>query len=226
MKPITVLIADDHALVRAGISSLLATLPNVQVAGEAGNGRDALKLVERLRPNVVLMDVAMSGLNGLESLSRIAKKYPRVRVIMLSMYANEEYVIQALEAGASGYLVKDAAPAELEVAVRAVALGETHLSPKVSKQVVQDYLRRVSESAEENPVKPKTGASALLTARQREILQLVAEGRSTKEIASELNLAVKTVEAHRAQIMGRLGIHDIAGIVRYAIRTGLVSADR
>src|SRR3972149_5861093 len=214
MNPIRLLIVDDHKLVRAGIISLLKEIQDVKVVAEADNGRDALKLMETHSPDLVLMDVAMRGLNGLETLARIARKYPRARVIILSMHSNEEYVIQALEAGACGYLLKDASPQELEIAVKAAMEGETYLSPKISKQVIDRYLKRAHGTA-----------TILLTPRQREIVQLIAEGCTTKEIASKLDLAVKTVETHRADIMKRLDINETAGLVRYAIRTGISTSD-
>ncbi len=217
MKPIRILLADDHTLVRAGISSLLKNLEGVEVIAEASDGREALRLVRVHRPDVVLMDIAMPGLNGLEAAARIAKIFPHVRVIILSMHVNEEYVLQALRAGAAGYLVKGADAAELEVAIRAVARGETYLSPTVSKHVVTDYIQRISG---------ETTSLELLTPRQREVLQLIAEGYSTKKIAHTLKISVKTVETHRMQLMERLDIHDIAGLVRYAIRVGLVKPDQ
>jgi DNA-binding NarL/FixJ family response regulator len=213
--PIRVLLADDHALVRAGFRALLEALPEVQVLEEAANGRDAMRLTKLHQPDVVLMDIAMAGMNGLEAAERIVKEFPRVRVLVLSMHANEEYVLQALRVGAAGYLLKDADTAELDIALRAVTRGETYLSPGVSRQVVDDYVRRVG---------PGTTTLDQLTPRQREILQLIAEGQSTKEIAQTLDLSVKTVETHRAQLMDRLDIHDVAGLVRYAIRTGVVTA--
>jgi len=216
-KPIRILLADDHTLVRAGICSLIKNMEGTEVIAEAGDGREALRLVRTHRPDVVLMDVAMPGLNGLEATARIAKKFPHVRVIILSMHINEEYVLQALRAGAAGYLVKGADAAELEIAIRAVARGETYLSPTVSKHVVTDYIQRISG---------ETTSLELLTPRQREVLQLIAEGYSTKKIASTLKISVKTVETHRMQLMERLDIHDIAGLVRYAIRVGLVKPDQ
>jgi DNA-binding NarL/FixJ family response regulator len=188
--------------------------------------------VETHQPHLVLMDIGMAGLNGLEATAQISKDFPYVRVIILSMHLNEEYVLQALRVGASGYLLKDAGPAELEMAITAVSRGETYLSPAVSKTVVADYLRRVSSQAgtAENPAQPKQAAEARpyeqLTPRQREILQLIAEGKTTKEIAQLLQLSIKTVEGHRAQLMERLDIHDVAGLVRYAMRTGLIAPDQ
>jgi DNA-binding NarL/FixJ family response regulator len=216
MTAIRVLLADDHNLVRAGLRALLQSLEGVQVVAEASHGREATDLVATHRPDVVLMDIGMPELNGLEATARIIRDFPATRVIILSMHKNEEYVLKALRAGAAGYLIKDAGTAELETAVRAVARGETYLSPAVSKHVVGDYLRRVG--GDERPLDQ-------LTARQREVLQLLAEGHSTQNIAQTLNISAKTVEAHRAQLMKRLGIHDLAGLVRYAIRTGLVNPD-
>jgi DNA-binding NarL/FixJ family response regulator len=217
MNPIRVLLADDHTLVRVGIRGLLEKMAGIQVVAETGDGREALRLIEARRPDVVLMDITMPGLNGLEAAARVAKDFPNVRVIMLSVHANEEYVWQALRGGAAGYLVKAASPTELELAVTAVARGEMYLSPGVSKRVVQDYIRRVAGEA---------GTLDLLTPRQREILQMIAEGHTTKEVAARLNVSVKTVETHRAQLMERLDIHGVAGLVRYAIRVGLVSPDK
>lgn len=213
--PIRVLLADDHALVRAGMRSLLGSMPQVQVVAEAASGEEALQLAERERPDVVLMDIAMKGMTGLEAAARLRERSPGVRVVILSMHAGEEYVLQALRAGAVGYLLKDAATGELELALRSVMRGESWFSPAVSRQVVEGYVQRVGGDP---------GAD-VLTTRQREVLRLVAGGKSTKEIAFELNLSVKTVETHRAQIMERLGIRDVAGLVRYALRTGLVPPD-
>lgn len=216
MKTIRVLLADDHALVRAGIRSLLEKLPYIEVVGEASNGREALALIRSKAPTLALMDIAMAGLNGLDAAARLVQEFPKVKVIILSMHANEEYVMQALRAGVSGYLVKDAATVELELAIQAVSRGETYLSPAISRKIIDDYLHRVNDK--QQPV-------AQLTPRQREILQLIAEGESTKEIAFMLKLSVKTVETHRAQLMDRLNIHDVAGLVRYAMRIGLISPD-
>jgi DNA-binding NarL/FixJ family response regulator len=224
MSRIRVLLADDHALVRAGIRSLLQNIGEVEVVAEADDGREALKLIASLQPDIVLMDIAMPNLNGLEAAMRVTKEFPNVRVIILSMHANEEYVLQSLRAGAAGYLLKGARAAELELAVASVARGETYLSPAASKHVIVDYVQRsagdaLSSQDERSPVER-------LTPRQREILQLIAEGHSTKEIAHTLNISVKTAETHRTQIMERLGIHDIAGLVRYAIRAGLIDPER
>jgi len=212
MTPLRVLLVDDHALVRAGMRSLLQDLPDVEVVAEAGDGAEALAAAERERPDVVLMDIAMKGMNGLEAAARLRERLPGVKVIILSMHTSEEYVLLALRAGAAAYLIKDSATSELELALKCVMRGETYLSPAISRQVVDGYVQRVGASAGPEP----------LTPRQREVLKRIAEGRSTKEIAFELNLSVKTVETHRAQIMERLGIRDVAGLVRYAMRAGLV----
>jgi DNA-binding NarL/FixJ family response regulator len=206
-----ILIADDHTLVRAGLVTLMARMQDMEVVGEAGDGREALKLVRDLQPDIALMDIAMPGLNGLEAAERIHNEAPKTRVIILSMHANEEYVAQALKAGASGCLLKDAATTELDMALKVVAQGQFYLSPSISRQVVDSYLHG-----------GPTGLD-LLTPRQREILQLIAEGKSTREIAELLHLSVKTVETHRAQLMDRLDIHDVAGLVRYALNKGLIS---
>jgi DNA-binding NarL/FixJ family response regulator len=222
MSAIRVFLADDHALVRAGFRSLLQSFDGIEVVGEAEDGHATLKLLKEKQADVLLLDISMKGLNGLEILSRVPKLNPKIRVIMLSMHANEEYVLQALKSGACGYLLKDAAPGELELAVRSVARGEIYLSPAVSKHIVDEYLRRGSQKgavARHTPFEE-------LTPRQREILQLIAEGHSTKEIASKLEISVNTVDTHRTELMARLGLHDIAGLVRYAIRVGLVSPEK
>jgi DNA-binding NarL/FixJ family response regulator len=216
MASIRVLIAEDHALVRAGFRALLQSCPGIQVVGETGDGREALHLVEKDPPDVILMDISMPGLNGLEATAHVVSEYPNVRVIILSMHADEEYVLQALRAGAAGYLLKDSDAAELELAITAVVRGETYLSPQVSKQVIAEYLRLVGD---------ESGSHEQLTPRQREVLQLIAEGHTTKDIAQILCVSERTAMTHRAQLMERLDIHDIAGLVRYAIRTGLVSPD-
>jgi len=214
-RPIRVLLADDHALVRAGLRKLLESLSGVAIVGEAGDGREALALVASKNPDLVLLDITMPGLNGLEAAERIGREHPGTRVILLSMHASEEHVLRALRAGAAGYLPKDAALEELELAINAVRRGEIYLSPAVSRHV-SDYVRRTGAETE-----PRES----LTPRQREILQLIAEGQSTKRIAGTLGVSVKTVETHRSQLMEKLDIHDVAGLVRYAIRIGLVSPD-
>lgn len=216
MSALRVMIADDHTLVREGIRSLLSKLAEVEVIGEAKDGIDAVRFCKQHAPDVVLMDIAMPELNGLDATTRIADASPSTRVLFLSMHANEEYMQQALQMGAAGYLLKGADLKELEFAIRSVARGERYLTPAVAKYMVEGYRN-----------KGRNGATQLaqLTSRQREILQLIAEGHSTKDIAGRLNLSVKTIETHRAQVMKRLQIHDVAGLVRFAIGKGLVRAD-
>jgi len=217
VSTLRVVLADDHALVRAGFRSLLEALAGVQVVGEAADGREALRLIGELRPDLALIDIAMPGLNGLEVVGRAAKEQPRTRVIVVSMHAQDEYVRRALVAGAAGYMLKHADGKELEMAIRAVAAGETWLSPSVSKKVVAAYSKNERGGAED-PVEALTG-------RQREILQLIAEGHSRKEIAQRLQLSVKTVESHRAQLAERLGTRSTAELVRWAVRHGIVAPD-
>lgn len=216
MSTVRLLLVDDHTLVRAGLRMLVQQLADVTVVGEASDGREAIEQVRRCQPQVVLMDIAMQGLNGLEATARIMREHPQVRVLILSMHANEEYVAQALRSGAAGYLLKGATLPELELAIRSATRGETYLAPNVSRPLVDEYLRRVGGDR---------GELDRLTPRQREVLQRLAEGLATKEIAARLHLSPKTVETHRAQIMARLGIRDVAGLVRFAVRTGLVQAD-
>lgn len=213
---IRVLLADDHNLVRAGIRALLEKMPQVEVTAEASDGRMALDLIRTDQPDIVLMDIGMRELNGLEATARITQEFDGVRVIILSMHAKEEYVLQALQAGAAGYLVKGAATVELQLALHAVTRGETYLSPAVSRQVIDQYLAQLKSEP----------AAGRLTPRQREILQLIAEGKNTKEIAFFLGLSVKTVETHRSMLMERLGIRDIPGLVRYAMRVGLIKGEQ
>jgi DNA-binding NarL/FixJ family response regulator len=213
---IRVLLVDDHALVRAGFRALLDSMTDVEVVAEANNGRDALLLMAQHEPDIVFMDIAMSGLNGLEATAHLTRTHPRSRVIILSMYMTEEYVMQALQAGAVGYLQKDADPAELEKALRTVASGQHYLSAHLSEQDIEGYLQRTAGTAN------TTNRPTSLTPRQREILQLIAEGHTSREIAQKLNISLKTVETHRANIMERLEIHDLASLVRYAISIGLI----
>ena len=210
---IQVLLADDHKLVRAGIRSLLARLPDVEVIAEASDGREAIRLVEKNEPQIVLMDLAMPELNGLEATQHLTRTFPKVRVIILSIYADEEHVYQALCAGAAGYLLKGAATEELELAIRSVARGETYLSPPVSKPVIMEYIRRTNAGR---------NSRERLSPRQTQILKLIAEGKTTKQVALELAISVKTVETHRSALMMRVGVRDVAGLVRYAVRIGLV----
>lgn len=217
MSTIRILLADDHALVRSGIRMVLETLAGVEVVAETSNGRSALELVERFNPELALLDISMPELNGVETTARIQCDFPRTRVVILSVHAGPEYVSQAFGAGADGYLLKDATPDELEFALRSVARGETYICPRVSKTVIEQYLRSGATPAD--PL-------SVLSPRQREILQLIAESGSTKQIAAQLGVSVKTVESHRAALMDRLGIRDVAGLVRFAVRTGIVPDGR
>ena len=223
-----VLLADDHTLVRAGIRVLLTALPEVESVVEAGDGQQALALLLETRPDVALIDIGMPGLNGLELAARVSREAPGTRLVILSMHGTPAHVAQALRVGVVGYVLKDAAADELPVLLRAVMRGETYLSPAISKHVVNGFLGRGSAGRDGDGAGEVAAADGgdVLTSRQREILQLVAEGKSTKDIAQLLELSVKTVETHRGQIMDRLGIHDLAGLVRYAIRTGLASSER
>ncbi len=213
---IRILLADDHALVRAGLRALIKEMQGIEVVAEAEDGSEAIRLIGELHPDVALVDISMPRLNGLEVAARASADYPRTRVVMLSMHAFEEYVHRALVAGAAGYLLKNADKGELEQALRCVARGQNWLSPSISKSVVNALVRGE---------KPAGGPFEILSPRQREILQLIAEGRSTKEIAAHLDLSIKTVETHRTELMERLGIHGVAGLVRYAIRTGIVRVE-
>jgi DNA-binding NarL/FixJ family response regulator len=210
MKRIRILLADDHAVVRQGFKMILSAQPDMEIVGEAGNGREAVALAEELKPDVVVMDVAMPELNGIEATRRLAETVPHARVVALSMHKDSVYVREILRAGARGYLLKDSVAGDLVSAIRAVAQGEGYLSPAVSDAVLDDYRRHVT-----NPVD-------LLTSREREVLQMLAEGKTNKEIAGVLNLSVYTVEAHRGRIMEKLNMHSINELVRFALRNGLI----
>ena len=211
MNKLRIILADDHELVRAGIRMLIESIPNVEVAGEAGNGREALELIERTEPDVALLDLAMPELHGLKVMEIVTRDFPNVKVIILSMHRSPEFVMHALRAGAAGYIVKDGATGELTAAIQAVARGESYLSPAVSKLVIASSLDK-----DEHPK-----ALDELTSRQRQVLTLLVDGQSMKGVASILGVSIKTVEAHRAQLMDRLRIHDLPGLVRYAMRNGL-----
>jgi len=214
-NPIRVLLADDHTLVRAGIRALLEKMSGVQVAGEVGEGREVLPFVELHRPHLVLMDIGMPGLNGLEATERLAREFPEVRVIILSMHQSEEYVWRALKAGATGYLLKKAATSELELALQRVDEGEIYVSKEISAQILKRHpLQQIAA---------RKGPLERLTPRQREILQLIAEGQNTKEIADILKLSPKTVEYHRMKLMECLDVYDIPGLVRFALAAGVIS---
>jgi DNA-binding NarL/FixJ family response regulator len=217
MKPIRVLIAEDHQLVRAGFTQLLNRLNFVKIVGEVSNGQEAYEIAAEKHPDVILMDISMPRLNGVEATYRILKEFPDIRIIIISMHNTEEYVLQALQAGALGYLLKDSSPEEFEEAIRTVAKGQQYLCQSVDRQVMK-YFRRtgIDPTKMMPPDQP-------LTARQREVLQLVAEGYSSNEIADFLGISEKTVETHRYNLMSRLNIHDITALVRYAIRIGIIS---
>jgi DNA-binding NarL/FixJ family response regulator len=216
VKILTVMLADDHTLVRAGIRSLLEKLPAVKVIGEASDGREVLNLVRAHRPDLVLMDIAMPGLNGLEAAERMTRDFPGVRIIILSMHNNEEYVVRALKAGVAGYLLKKAATAELETALNEVVRGKIYLSREVglhTKVPLHGIASQIS------PLEKLTG-------RQREILQLIAEGQNTKQIGDILKVSPKTIEYHRMKLMVNLNLHDIPGLVRFALRVGLIPEEK
>jgi RNA polymerase sigma factor (sigma-70 family) len=215
---VKVLIAEDHTLVRAGIRLIIEQLATYQVVGEAGNGSEAVDRAIQLQPDIVLMDIAMPHLNGIEATERILKDCPHAKVIILSMYASEQYIMRALQVGASGYLLKKSATEELEMAFKAVLNGETYLSPPIAHFLVRDVIRQREESIEKT-------AFENLTTREREILQLIAEGMTNQEIADHLNLSVHTVRTHRGNLMDKLDLHSQAEVTRYAIQMGIIQAD-
>lgn len=210
-----VLVVDDHTLVREGIRLLLESAPYIEVVGEAGDGLEALEKVRQLKPDIVLMDVAMPRLGGVEATKRIKQEFPSVQVLALTIHDNEEYLFQMLQAGACGYVLKKARPEELIAALEAAERGEVYLSPGMAKSLVEDYLKRVEAGEEED-------SYHRLTDREREILKLIAEGYTNPEIARMLHLSVKTVQAHRAHIMEKLNLHRPAELIKYAIRKGLI----
>lgn len=214
---IRILLADDHKITRQGLRSLLEKQPDMEVVAEAEEGRTAVRLVQELVPNVVIMDVSMPDLNGMEATRRIVAEFPNVKIIALSMHSDSLFVTEMLRSGASGYLLKDCAFEELERAIRTVMANKTYLSPSISGVVVDDYLHRLSKADFSN--------SEVLSDREREVLQLVAEGKSTKQIALKLHISTKTVETHRRQIMNKLDIHTVAELTKYAIRKGLTSLE-
>jgi len=215
---IRVLLAEDHAIVREGLRSLLDAIPNIQVVGEAVDGRQAVDMTEKLLPDVVVTDITMPGLNGLEATRRIKALHPEVRVVVLSMHADDEYVFQALGAGASGYLLKQSAAVELVEGIRTVQRGDTYLSPSIATRVLGEFVRRGQELSEED-------SYDRLTEREREVLQLVAEGCSSRGIAKLLCVSAKTVETHRAHLTDKLGIRGTARLTQYAVRKGVVDVN-
>jgi DNA-binding NarL/FixJ family response regulator len=217
MGKVRVLLAEDHHLVRQGLRALLERETGLEVVGEAADGLEALRLIQDLQPDVVVLDITMPGLNGLEVLRRVRQRLPEIRVLMLSVHEGEEYVQRALQAGASGYLLKRSLSAELLLAIRAAQRGEVFLSPAISQTVVTRFLQGVT------PEESKTSYDRL-TPREREVFQLIAEGHTNQAIAHRLGISVRTVETHRANLMNKLDIHDVAGLTRLAVHTGLVEA--
>ena len=216
MRKTRVLLADDHQLMRSGIRLMLEREPDLSVVGEAGDGREAVALAKSLKPDVVVMDIGMSNLNGIEAAQQMTGDRPEIAVVMLSMHSDESYVLRALKAGARGYLLKDSAEADLIKAVHAVAGGKSFFSPAVSKVLLDDYVRKLRRSGTEDTYD-------LLTAREREVLQLIAEGKSNKDIANLLNLSVYTVESHRSNLMEKLNVRGLPELILYAVRKGIIS---
>jgi len=216
MNPLRVLLADDHTLIRAGLRLVVEQQPDFMVVGEAQDGRQAVAMAESLKPDVVVMDIGMPGLNGIEACHQIRESQPRIEVVMLSMHSDEGYVLRSLKAGARAYLLKDSAEADLARAIRAAAAGKSFFSPAVGQVLLEDYMRKLQRTGAEDSYE-------LLSPREREILQLVAEGNSSKEVASLLNLSVYTVETHRARIMQKLNLRGIPELILYAVRKGVIS---
>jgi DNA-binding NarL/FixJ family response regulator len=213
---IRIVLADDHVVMRNGLKLLLERQPNFAVAGEAVNGREAVEICEKLKPDVLVLDIAMPNLNGIEAARQIAAKMPKTAIVILSMHSDESYVLRALKAGARAYLLKDSAEADLINAIRAVSEGKAFFSPAISKMLVDDYMRRLEQRGVEDSYE-------LLTTREREILQLLAEGKSNKEVAAMLNLSLYTVETHRGNILQKLNLHSVPELILYAVRKGVIS---
>jgi two-component system, NarL family, response regulator NreC len=216
MKKLRILLADDHVVMRKGLRALLERQSNLEVVGESENGRETVELATSLRPDVVVMDVGMPVLNGIEATKTIVAENPQISVVILSMHVDESYVMRALKAGARGYLLKDSAPADLMSAIQAVSQNKSFFSPKVSQILAEDYVRVLKQ-------KGAVDSYDLLTTREREILQLIAEGKSNKEIAAALNISPYTVETHRSHILEKLNLHNPAELILYAVRKGIIS---
>ncbi len=213
---IRIVLADDHVVMRNGLKLLLERQPNFAVAGEAVNGREAVEICEKLKPDVLVLDIAMPNLNGIEAARQISAKLPQIAIVILSMHSDESYVLRALKAGARAYLLKDSAETDLISAIRAVSEGKAFFSPAISKMLVEDYIRRLEQRGVEDSYE-------LLTTREREILQLLAEGKSNKEVAAMLNLSLYTVETHRGNILQKLNLHSVPELILYAVRKGVIS---
>jgi two-component system, NarL family, response regulator NreC len=216
MKKVRILLADDHTVMRAGLRALLERQPNLEVVGEAGDGRQTVELASSHVPDVVVMDIAMPNLNGVEATRRMVSKQPTISVVILSMYSDESYVMRALEAGARAYLLKDSAVADLIRAIEAVSQGKSFFSPKISRILAEEYIRALRQ-------KGVADSYELLTPREREILQLLAEGKTNKDVATSLNISVYTAETHRGNILQKLNLHSTAELVLYAVRKGIIS---
>jgi DNA-binding NarL/FixJ family response regulator len=219
MPKARVLLVDDHVVVRQGLKALFADEPDIEVVGEADNGREAIDCLTEVKPNVVLMDISMPGLNGIEATRQIQQRYPHINVVVLSMHANEEYVFQVLQAGAAGYVLKQSDSLEVLTAIRAAVAGGSFLSPPISRTVIEDYLRR-AEARHHDPVEEQ------LTTREREVLQLLAEGLPNRDIAAELSISIKTVETHRSNMMNKLKVSNKTELVKYALRKGWAMLDQ
>jgi DNA-binding NarL/FixJ family response regulator len=213
--PIRVLLVDDHPVLRDGLKSLLNRESDIEVVGDAGDGREAIALTQELKPDIVVTDIAMPGLNGIESVRALRQEHPHLKIVILSMYANQEYVIQALQAGANGYVVKQADASEVLSAIRAVMVDGAYLSPSISKHLIDDYLTQ----------NPKDLTGPKLTTREREVAQLLAEGESTRSISEILTISVKTVETHRMNIMKKLNARNQTDIIKYALKKGWITLD-
>ncbi len=216
MNPIRILLADDHTVMRTGLRLLLERNPGFQVVGEAANGREAIDAAAALNPDVVVMDVAMPVLNGIDAVSQISARFPKIAAVVLSMHSDESYLLRALKAGARGYLLKDSAESDLVHAIRAVSEGKAFFSPAISRMLIDDYIRQLQQRGGEDSYE-------LLTMREREIFQLLAEGRSSKDVAAVLNLSPYTVETHRGNIMQKLNLHSLPELILYAVRKGIIS---
>lgn len=213
MTPCRIVLADDHTLLRAGLRKLVDAFEGCKVVGEAADGNTLLDRIQELQPDLVLTDITMPGLTGLEATQELIRQWPHTKVIILTMHEDEEYVNLALAYGAMGYLLKDSAPSELEVAIQTVMQGQLYLSPVISSNLIGSYAHNLRSEKKPEPV---------LSPRQREVLQLVAQGQSTKDIARQLNLSIKTIETHRSRLMQQLDIHEVTGLVRYAMKIGLI----